>query len=125
MAKEKSKEKNPYAIVGGVFCAVIAVVIIFVTNLNKPKEEVSETISTYEAQKKCVIMESIGGLSVDNARKYCLSQWNSTDKEDTFRTEIQTRWEERKNETVDSEKLTGEEKQMTLEEIFNSIEGDI
>lgn len=123
MSKQNT-EKNNAALIGGVFCAIIAIIVIFITNLNKPKEEMEETISTTEAQKKCVVMEMVdiwqtGGdrdTVVETARKHCLESWNTPEKEKIFRKTIQDDWNNRKNEVFEGE---------TLEDFYNSIEGDI
>lgn len=114
-----------YTIIGGVICAVIAVIVIFVVNMNKTDTNTEQIISSSEAQKKCVIMESIDGLSVDNARKYCLSQWNTPEKEKEFHSNIEARWQERKDEVADGSKITGNSTLMSLQEIYDSVIGDI
>lgn len=127
MAKKskKANEDTKYTAIGIVFCAIVAVVVVIIIAINSGKPKEPETISTYDAQKKCVIMETAGGLTVDNARKYCLSQWNTPEKQEEFPVTIQAKWQEKKDTKINAKKLTGKNEEMSLEDIYNSIEGDI
>lgn len=77
-------------------------------------------ISTTEAQTKCILMEeadlvNLSGEPLNDATRkkaenLCLSQWDTADKEASFKEIIKSDWETRKTEVLNG---------YTLEQIYN------
>ena len=87
---------------------LIGVIVAFINSQNKPDDS---SMSTTEAQKKCVVITMVGyekaneEISVDEAQKYCLAMWDSPEREKSFVEYITKEWENNKDEVVNGKTI--------------------
>lgn len=87
---------------------LIGVIVAFITSPNKTDDS---SMSTTEAQKKCVVVTIVGykktgeGISVDEAQRHCMAMWDSPEREKTFREYMTKEWEANKDEVYDGKTI--------------------
>lgn len=95
----------------------IALIFAFINSQNKPDDS---SMSISEAQEKCMLMEEadlvntmgeeFGSATTKKAEQFCLSAWDTSEKEATFKEDVKTDWENRKTEILEG---------YTLEQLYN------
>ena len=95
----------------------IALIFAFINSQNKSNDS---SISISEAQEKCMLMEEadlvntmgepFGSETTKKAEQFCLSAWDTSEKEATFKEDVKTDWENRKSEVLEG---------YTLEQLYN------
>ena len=98
--------------------AIFIAVIFFFINLQTKSDDSSMSIE--EAQEKCMLMEEadlvntmgeeFGPATTKKAERFCLSAWDTSEKEATFKEDVKIDWENRKTEILEG---------YTLEELYN------
>lgn len=87
--------------------AIFIWLIISIIGAQLSKSGEDSTMSTGEAQKKCVVITLVGyqkeGIeqSVDEAQKHCMAMWDTPEREKTFIEFVTKEWEAWKNETIE------------------------
>lgn len=87
---------------------LIGVIVAFINSQNKTDDS---SMSTTEAQKKCVVVTIVGykkageRISVDEAQRHCMAMWDSPEREKTFREYMTKEWEANKDEVYDGKTI--------------------
>ena len=86
---------------------LIVLVAVIVAFINSQNNSDNSSMSTGEAQKKCVVITLVGykktGMeqSVDEAQRHCMAMWDSPEREKTFVEFVTKEWEANKDEVFE------------------------
>lgn len=99
-------------------CLLVGVIIAIIKVQSDNSSE--SGISIEEAQAKCMLIDEYNQVNelgkeysqdvVKEAERFCLSQWNTPDREKTFKESVPKDWETMKDKTLNG---------YTLEQLYN------
>lgn len=102
MAEQKNTKRAPMAVqIAGGLIAIIIIAVIAINIANNKNN--SQKMSIQEAQAKCMLMNEWGQVNeigkpfsqevIEEAERFCLSQWDSPEREKDFLNFIPKDWE--------------------------------